>query len=295
VQGTVVRALGGFFTVDAGDTIAQCRARGVFRKRGTTVLVGDRVIWEPVSGIQAGVQEGLITQVEPRTTELIRPPIANCDHAVLVFSVRSPDFHGQLLDRTLVSVAVAGLSATVVLSKTDLLPTEEVTSLGRPYREAGYRVLRIGRDDESELEALRDDLAGHISVFAGPSGAGKSSLANLLAPELGLKMGEISGKLGRGKHTTRHVELFSLARSTFVADAPGFSQLQVTVESDELRLYFPDFVARAADCEYRGCLHLNEQDCAVKSAVSTGVVSLSRYQSYKFLYEEIRKEEERRY
>jgi len=295
VEGRVVRGVGGFFDVQSGNEIVRCRARGVFRKRGTTVVVGDWVNWEPASEDEAQSGEAVITGVYPRSTELVRPPMANCDTAVLVFSVRTPDFQGQLLDRTLVSVTNAGLFAVIVLSKIDLLPLEEVQQLAEPYERAGYQVLKVGRGYDGEVARLKEALAGHVSVFAGPSGAGKSSLANLLAPELGLKMGSISEKAGRGRHTTRHVELFPLGPSTFVADAPGFSKLDVDVDSAELRHYFPEFAELAENCPYRGCQHVHESTCAVKDAVETGQLSASRYESYRALYEELRIKEERRY
>lgn len=295
VDGIVIRGVGGFFDVESSGNIERCRARGVFRKRGTTVLVGDKVDFVPGSESNSDAGEGVITHVHPRTTELIRPPMANCDHAVLVFSVQSPEFHPQLLDRTLVAVTDAGLSATLVLSKTDLASADEIENDAEPYRFAGYEVLTIGRHDHVEVLRLREALSGHLSVFAGPSGAGKSSLANLLEPQLGLKMGSVSEKLGRGRHTTRHVELFRLGPDTYVADAPGFSKLDVQVASSELRLYFPEFVRVAEDCEYRGCLHINETQCAVKELVASGDLSRRRYESYQALYEEIKTREERRY
>jgi ribosome biogenesis GTPase len=290
LEGLVVRATGGFFRVDEGHRQWQCRARGVFRKRGITVLVGDRVRFAPT-----GPDEGLIHEVLPRKTELIRPPIANADQAVLVFSARSPDFHATLLDRTLIATTAAGLRPVIVISKADLVTPDELEALAAPYRAAGYTVLSVVSPMRTGVDQVLAELAGHISVFAGPSGAGKSSLANAISPELGLKMGEISDKLRRGRHTTRHVELYRITDSTYIADAPGFSQLDLNLPANDLRLYFPEFIEPAADCAYRGCLHVDEEECGVKEAVASGHVASARYQSYRHLYEELRLKEARRY
>jgi ribosome biogenesis GTPase / thiamine phosphate phosphatase len=289
-EGVVIRALSGFYDVADGDTVRRCRARGVFRKRGITVLVGDNVQFDPI-----GLHEGVVTDVLPRRTELVRPPIANVDLALLVFSLKSPTFHTHLLDRAIVSVLSARIEPVVVVSKCDLGDAAEVEDAARPYRAAGYRVIPVSVNTGAGVAAIREAIQGHISVFVGPSGAGKSSLGNALNPELGLRMGEVSAKLGRGRHTTRHVELFQLAPDTYVADAPGFSQLEVCVPAAELKNYFVDFRAAAERCAYRGCLHMEEVDCGVRAAVESGTIANSRYESYRSLYEELRYKEENRY
>lgn len=289
-EGLVIRSLAGFFDVaDAGVT-RRCRARGVFRKRGVRVLVGDRVQYQPV-----GASEGVITEVLPRTTELVRPPVANVDHALLVFSVVTPAFQPRLLDRALVAVSVAGLAATIVLTKCDLADSEEVDRAAAPYTAAGYPVLRTAAPLGQGVEAVRAAIAGRVTVFVGPSGAGKSSLGNALAPGLGLKMGDVSDKIGRGRHTTRHVELFDLGGNTYVVDAPGFSQLELDLPARDLRLHFPEFSPWAASCAYRGCEHAEEAECAVRDAVRRGDVSAERYQSYLELLRDVREKEATRF
>ncbi|QQE80742.1 ribosome small subunit-dependent GTPase A [Alicyclobacillus sp. SO9] len=295
MKGTVVRAFGGFFAVDSEEGTVECKARGVFRKQKVSILVGDVVEWDAVSSTDGVVTEGLITKVEPRQTHLIRPPIANCNQAVLVFSALSPDFHSHLLDCTLISAEAEGLRTAIVLSKVDLISDEQATKLVEPYVQAGYKVVFVGSQDGTGVAKVRALLQGKISVFAGPSGAGKSSLANRIAPELGLKMGKISDKSRRGKHTTTHVELFRLENETYVADAPGFSQINVELPSEELRTYFPEFMLVSNDCEYRGCLHIDEENCAVKEAVQSGRIASKRYESYRTLYEHVRLKEERKY
>ena len=288
-EGLVTRAQGGFFDVQSDEETRRCRARGVFKKRGVTVWVGDHVRFDPI-----GSKEGIITEVLPRRTMLIRPPIANIDQVLLVFSVVTPDLNIHLLDRTLVSALCAGLDAVLVLTKCDLATSEQVAEFERIYRTVGLPVLTIAAKLGVGVEEVRAHLAGKLTVFAGPSGAGKSTLANAILPELGLKMGEVSEKIGLGRHTTRHVELFQVAEETWVADAPGFSQLDVDVPSSELRLYFPEF-AHVQPCPYRGCLHVEEADCQIKQAVTEGRIEARRYESYCMIFREIREREERRY
>ncbi|MBX5435908.1 MAG: ribosome small subunit-dependent GTPase A [Alicyclobacillaceae bacterium] len=285
VRGLVTKALANFFTVMEGGAVRQCRARGVLKKKGITILVGDVVEVEPV-----GATEGVIVEVLPRKTELVRPPVANVDQAVLVASMAVPDFHPRLLDRMLVTVQAAGLRPLIVLTKTDLVTAEAVAQAMAPYAQAGYTVLPVCAQTGDGVDAVRAQLENRISVFAGASGVGKSTLANAVLPGLGLKMGEVS-RLGRGRHTTRHVELFPFGSSGFIADAPGFSQLDLLVQSDELRRYFPDFEVVARHCEYRGCLHDEEQHCGVKEAVREGRLSRSRYDSYLAFLRELQEKE----
>lgn len=287
--GMVTKAIGGFFDVHAEGVTRRCRARGVFKKRGVTIMVGDRVEFSPIG------TEGIVEKVLPRRTQLIRPPIANVDQALMVFSLVTPDLNVHLLDRILTAAAVAGIDCQIVLTKSDLVTPEQIEEVRRVYESAGYRVLVTASTFDQGVDAVRDALKGKLSVFAGPSGAGKSTLANAILPALGLKMGEISDKAGLGRHTTRHVELFSVAPDTWVADAPGFSQLEVSVSSQELRRYLPEFLAVADACPYRGCLHIDEQECAVKDAVSSGRINRGRYESYRMMYDEIRTREENMY
>lgn len=289
-EGVVTRVLAGFFDVTDGSNVVRCRARGVFRKRKTTVLVGDRVTYQVTNEA-----EGLIEDVFPRVSELVRPPVANVTQAVLVFSAANPEFQGFLLDKALVVVGYEGLESLIVISKVDFVSEAELDELVTPYRTAGYEVVPTSVPDGQGMTELLEQLRGHTSVFVGPSGVGKSSLGNALAPGLGLKMGDISERMGRGKHTTRHTELFLIDKDTFVADAAGFSQLQVDVPSSEIRFYFPEFNPYAEKCPYRGCVHLDESECAVKDAVENGDICARRYESYHQLYVEVHHQEATRY
>lgn len=289
-EGVVVRSLSGFFDVADGADVRRCRARGVFRKRGTTVLVGDRVRYEPI-----GRHEGTVVEVMPRRNQLVRPPVANIDLAILVFSAVEPAFQPYLLDRLLAAVCAAGLVPVVVVTKVDLAPAGAWEKIEAVYAAVGYSLFAVASQMGIGVEQVRQRLRGHVSVLAGPSGVGKSTLANALMPEFGIKIGEVSEKAGRGKHTTRHVELFTLEPETYLVDTPGFSSLALEIPIASLRDYFPEFAAYARDCPYRGCLHLDEVVCAVKSAVDRRDVSASRYASYSTLLLELREKEAHRY
>lgn len=299
-EGTIVKALSGYYYVSpqAGGEPVRCRARGIFKKRGESPLVGDRVKYgETENG------EGTVLEILPRHSVLIRPPVANADLAVLVFSVVQPDLNLLLLDKFLVHVEHAGLDAVIVWTKTDLVPggpegdrvrrrMDEATKL---YTAIGYDVFATSAPLGEGLDELARRLAGHLSVFAGQSGVGKSSLLNALIPGLQLQTSEISEKLGRGRHTTRHVELAALPGGGLIADTPGFSQLDFEeLGIEEIADCFREFRELAAGCKFRGCTHMREPGCAVTQALEQGEIAASRYAHYKdFLAE--RREKPRRY
>lgn len=291
-EGMIVKALAGFYYVRTDDRVVQCKARGIFKKRGISPLVGDRVEFTPV-----GEQEGVIEEVRPRSVEMMRPPIANVNQAILVFSVKEPALNRRLLDRMLVLIERAGIRPVIVLSKTDLTDQlSEVEPQIEPYREMGYPVYFVSAKNGIGYEAIRTILDGKISVLAGQSGVGKSSLLNALFPDLNLKMGEVSQKLGRGRHTTRHVELIEIDRDSFIADTPGFSQLDFgNLEPDELDAYFRDIASLSANCYYRGCQHDREEGCAVRKAYDEGHLDETRYEHYLEFLKEVRETKEGRY
>jgi ribosome biogenesis GTPase len=306
-EGLIVKALSGFYYVmpDDRDVIQsiQCRARGILKKRGVSPLVGDRVLYEV-----SETGEGTVNDVVHRSTELIRPPVANVELAVLVFSIDEPALNLQLLDKFLVHTEQAGVDSILCLSKFDLLEAElsptdravpgtemtlqEVVDL---YERIGYQVVVTSSLHSHGIEPIISRLAGKISVVAGQSGVGKSSLLNAMVPGLQLDTNEISMKLGRGKHTTRHVELIRLRNGGLVADTPGFSQLDfINMEPEDLGSCFKEFASYAADCKFRGCLHQHEPGCKVMEAAERGEVSRSRYDHYlQFLGE--MKDRKRRY
>lgn len=300
-DGLIVKALSGFYYVqpEAGGDIVACRARGLFKKNGVSPLVGDRVKYVRK---EDGSGEGTIVEVLPRTTELVRPPIANVDTALIVFAVARPDLNRALLDKFLALSELSGLRAIICLTKADLLDApdasalrEEIARLTAVYEKAGYPVFLVSSREGRGTDALLKQLEGAITVIAGQSGVGKSSLLNRLAPGLTLATNEISEKLGRGKHTTRHVELFAIGKQSLIADTPGFSQLEFPeIEAESLANAFPEFAERASGCKFRGCLHLKEPGCKVTEAVAAGGIDPGRYANYAAFAAEIR-DRKRRY
>lgn len=290
-EGKIVKALSGFYYVAADGQVFQCRGRGVFRKRKVSPLVGDFVEFQVENDL-----EGYILAIEERKNELVRPPIANVDQAILVFSAARPEFSTALLDRFLVLIESKQIKPLICVTKIDLLNEEEEAAIKQyaaDYRSFGYEVVLTSSEKLANLEELRDHLQGKTSVFAGQSGVGKSSLLNALKPELELKTDDISNSLGRGKHTTRHVELINVEEG-LVADTPGFSSLELTeIEAEELPHYFPEMAERSHLCKFRGCLHVNEPKCAVKAAVESGEIPSYRYEHYLQFMDEIKERKPR--
>ena len=285
-EGKIVKALSGFYYVFSDNKVIQCRGRGVFRKNKINPLVGDEVIFQAENDL-----EGYILEVKERKNSLVRPPIANVDQAILVFSATEPDFSTALLDRFLVLIEFNQIRPIICITKIDLLTEAEKQSLEQvvqDYERAGYDVILTSSETDEGLEELIPFLNGVITVFAGQSGVGKSSLLNALRPDLELKTDQISNHLGRGKHTTRHVELIPIGDG-LVADTPGFSSLEFTdIEQEDLNNCFPEIRKLSEACKFRGCLHLAEPKCAVKKGLENGEVPSYRYKHYKEFLEEIK-------
>ena len=288
-EGRIVKALSGFYYVLDGNKIWQCRARGIFKMKGISPLVGDWVTYD-----QEQNQEGYIQTIGNRKTQLVRPPIANVDQAVLVFSLAEPAFSPLLLDKFLVHTESAGLRSIICLSKADLYPAG-YRAIKDLYEGMGYEVLVTSKDSQQGMEELKNLLQDQISVFSGQSGVGKSTILNAIFPGANLITGQISERLRRGKHTTRHVELIPV-EGGFVADTPGFSQLDFfNIEPEELGYYFIEFKAFIPDCKFRGCLHITEPNCAVREALGEGKIDKKRYKNYVIFLEEIKDVKSRRY
>ncbi|WCL61457.1 ribosome small subunit-dependent GTPase A [Bacillus subtilis] len=282
-EGKIIKALSGFYYVldesEDSDKVIQCRGRGIFRKNKITPLVGDYVVYQAEND-----KEGYLMEIKERTNELIRPPICNVDQAVLVFSAVQPSFSTALLDRFLVLVEANDIQPIICITKMDLIKDQDtedtIQAYAEDYRNIGYDVYLTSSKDQDSLADIIPHFQDKTTVFAGQSGVGKSSLLNAISPELGLRTNEISEHLGRGKHTTRHVELIHTSGG-LVADTPGFSSLEFTdIEEEELGYTFPDIREKSSSCKFRGCLHLKEPKCAVKQAVEDGELKQYRYDHY---------------
>ncbi len=284
-QGQIRKALSGFYYVFHNGELVQCRGRGVFRNRGEAPLVGDIVDYT-----KEGESDGYIMKIYPRFNELVRPPIANVDQALLVFSVKEPDFSTLLLDRFLAVLESYHVKPIICLTKMDLLTDGEREQLQQyieDYKTIGYLVIETYKNDDELINQLQPILRGKTSVLAGQSGVGKSTLLNTLLPDLNLKTNGISQSLGRGKHTTRHVELIDVCDG-LLADTPGFSSFDFdNIEKDELSYCFPEIATLSEGCKFRGCLHIKEPKCAVKNALETGELTHYRYEHFTEFLQEI--------
>ena len=284
VEGRIQKALSGFYYVDTGSGLLTCRARGKFRKDGISPLVGDRVEVR-----ELGNGEGFVEKILPRRNAFARPAVANIDQLVVIASGAIPRTDPFLIDRVAAIAALKGCEVIILLNKCDLDSADELYEI---YRAAGFQTLRVSAETGEGLEALKPLISGKLSAFTGNCGVGKSSILNALDPEFHIQVGAVSDALGRGRHTTRHVELFRLTCGAEVVDSPGFSSF----ETDELNLElkhrlpetFREFVPYLDQCRFVGCSHTKEKGCAVLEAVRRGDIQKSRHDSYLRLYEELK-------
>jgi len=276
-HGIIIKGIAGSYTILADGVQYVCNPRGVFRNRNTTPLVGDAAI---ISVTNEDKKIGTLHTVKPRKNELRRPPVANIDQVIITVASTQPNFNAGLLDRFLVLVAYEDIPVLICVNKSDLAVN---TDSFAPYINAGYPLVYTSATENDGLAELRRHMAGKTNVFAGPSGVGKSSLINSLAPKLGLETGDLSVKLGRGKHTTRHSEIFALSDNPddgLCVDTPGFTSLDTTtIPRNRLASLFIEFEQFANECRFADCLHHNERDCAVKAQVGNEIHPL-RYESY---------------
>lgn len=281
MQGVIIKSLSGFYTVSAGDQLVTCKARGRFRHDGSSPLVGDRV--ELSTDAQG---RGRIDRILPRRNRFVRPAVANVDQIVMFASGANPVSDPFLIDRVAAIAAMNACETVVCVNKVDLDPAERLIEI---YRGAGFPVVVCSAETGAGVEELRDAIRGKTSAFTGNSGVGKSSLLNRLVPDLALPTGEVSEKLGRGRHTTRHVELFALGEETYVADTPGFASFEVDllepIRCEDLQHAFREFEPYLGQCRFPDCRHLKEPDCAVRAALDAGGIAPERYRSYERLYE----------
>ena len=281
--GTIIRALSGFYYVKSEQGEVRCKARGIFRKRETSPLVGDNVIFDEPSG--SG--DGTITEILPRKNSFVRPACANIDYLVIVAAAVNPVTDPFLIDRMTAVAENAGCTPIICINKADLNRGDFLYEI---YVTTGYRVIRTSAVTGEGIDELRETLSGKVCAFSGNSGVGKSSILNALDPSFRISVGEVSEKLGRGRHTTRHVELYQLGGSTYVADTPGFASFDVEhfepLKKEQLQSVFPEFAPFIGTCRFSDCAHISEPECSVIRAVNDSIISSSRYESYKRLYEQ---------
>lgn len=278
-SGIITKCLGGLYTVESPDGIFSCKARGVFRSKGISPCAGDRV----------EIQDEVITSVAPRKNCIIRPPLANLDQLVFIVSTCDPAPNYLILDKFIAIAEYKNIRPVVAITKTDLGSSREITDI---YKSIGIDVLEIDYGSSSSIAAMRDLLAGKISAFTGNSGAGKSTLLNAVDPTLNIPTAEISKKLGRGRHTTRHAELYRLDAGGYIADTPGFSTFETNrydiIRKEELAGCFREMTEYTDKCRFKDCSHTCEKGCAVLDALNTGAIPQSRHTSYCTMYDEAR-------
>ena len=292
MQGKIVKGIAGFYYVHVVESgVYECKAKGIFRKSKIKPLVGDDVEIEILSEEE---KTGNIINISKRKNELIRPAVANIDQALVVFAVTKPSPHFNLLDRFLVMMESKGIPVVLCFNKEDIAEDDQIKELEDVYKACGYPCIFTSALKEKNIEQVKELLKGKTTAIAGPSGVGKSSIINILQPEANMETGDISRKIERGKHTTRHSELFPIDKDSYIMDTPGFSSLYVNdFEKEELKEYFPEFYPYEGKCRFHGCDHVHEPDCAVKEAVKEGKIHQIRYDDYKEMYSELK--EKRRY
>ena len=290
--GKIMKGIAGFYYVHVeGRGVYECKAKGIFRKEGVKPLVGDDVEMDVLDDAE---MLGNIREILPRKSALLRPAVANVDQALILFAIVKPNPNFNLLDRFLIRMEQQKLPTIICFNKEDIASPEEKAALCKSYETCGYQVLFISVLENRGLDQVRELLAGKTTALAGPSGVGKSSLINQLSPATQMETGEISEKIKRGRHTTRHSEIIALGDGTYIMDTPGFTSLDMPdITKEELGGYYPEFRAYEPYCKFRGCSHLSEPDCKVKEAVEAGKISRVRYENYTVLYRELK--ESRRY
>lgn len=292
MTGKIIRGVGGFYYIHPEsaekDMLVECKAKGIFRNRNVKPLVGDNVEFEMLDEEK---KLGNIQEILPRKNALIRPASANVDQAVVVFALSFPKPNLNLLDRFLLMMQTQDIPVTICFNKCDDQKEEEIQAIVSQYRSCGAEVLVTSTVNGTGMDHLRKVLEGKTTVMAGPSGVGKSSVMNLLFPEAQMETGEISRKIKRGRHTTRHTELFCIGNQTYIMDTPGFTSLRLPdVEKEDLRHYYPEFEEASNACRFLGCVHINEPDCGVKDALGKQEIPSARYENYRQFYEELRQQ-----
>lgn len=291
VKGTIIKGIAGFYYVEAGQTIYECKARGKFRNKNIIPVIGDNVLisLKEEENSTDRYLEGTIEEILERKNSLIRPAVANVDQAMVVFSVTYPQIHLDLLDRFLLHIEREDIKPYIVLNKIDEGNPESYEYIVERYTKVGYEVICLSAKKAINTELLMPKLKDKTTVFAGPSGVGKSTLLNTIEERFTLETGQVSDKIKRGKHTTRHVELMPLSIGGFVLDTPGFTSLQLEgMDPDELQYYFPEFKTYLGSCKFSGCTHIHEPGCKVRAALESGDIIKERYEAYEAYYKQLK-------
>jgi ribosome biogenesis GTPase len=280
-----MKGIAGFYYVDVVESgVYACRARGLFRKEGQKPLVGDNV---EIEITDESDMEGNVVDILPRVNEMLRPNCANVDQVIVLLAMKKPVPHLSLVNRLLVRMEAEKLPVYLIFNKQDLVTEEETQYFRNIYEKAGVNLLFVSVLKEQNLDKVSEILTGKTTVLAGPSGVGKSSLLNYFCPNADMETGDLSKKIDRGKHTTRHLELFMVKPDTWLCDTPGFSSIYIgEIDEKSLKNYFPEFEAYEGRCRFQGCVHVNEPDCAVIEAVNMGNISRERYEGYVEIYKE---------
>lgn len=286
VHGIITKGIAGFYYVKLEEgNIVECKARGKFRKEGISPVVGDRVVVDLIDE-----DHGTISEIEERKTLIIRPLVANVDQAIVVFALKKPDINFTLLDKLLISIEHYNLDTIICFNKNDLDEDKTFDNVGEIYRNIGYKVIGINGLSGEGIEELKCEIQGKISVFAGPSGVGKSTISNKLQTAIKMETGEISQKISRGKHTTRHAELIEVNKDTFIVDTPGFSSLDLDfINLEDLDYVFKEFRRYLGECKFTSCFHHKEQSCRIKEEVEKGNIPVQRYNTYVDILSELQK------
>lgn len=285
MDGLIIKGIGGFYYVETEDGIIEARGRGIFKKDGITLAVGDRV---EVAIIDEAEKKGVINSIYPRKNQFIRPPIVNVDTFVVVFAASKPKPNPVLVDKFLVMAEMSGVEAVICINKKDLVSEKQLEEYKAVYEDI-YPVIAVSAKTGEGMSELKQAISGKTAALAGPSGVGKSTIINSLIPHANMETGSISEKTSRGKHTTRHVEIFNAEGGGKIFDTPGFTSFDIMdAEEDSLMHYYPDIDRYTGSCYYDNCRHLKEPGCAVRAAVEAGKINRKRYESYTANMEEIK-------